>query len=258
MASTSSETLAAGQDCDHSQMDIPFILICGYTRLSAPQKVSIPEAILPLIHEYAVLTFEWNAYLCTKQYHIAHNERNKGSFLGKACLTFSNEGRSIEPGSQPTNYYCPSINILSADIHSRVVWGVEMEMGANVPMFCFGFVQYPFGGHRVQNDDWNYWLGNPPYQSTHFGLSLCPLADDIGDYDAEVNWELIGSHATANIENAELENGNTLSVDFDFTMKSASFYHNGEPVKGAVYRNLPTKILPVMIICNGLRFTTRK
>ena len=93
------------------------ILITGWNRYNST-KSTFPKVILPIITEYYFNPFKWDKSLYENGLHV----QNVTNVDKSAKMTFSNNDKTVQTHEYSTNYYCPSDQILSKDVHSFVKW----------------------------------------------------------------------------------------------------------------------------------------
>ena len=233
--------------------------ISGWCRLHFhDQSKLIPTEIIQIITRLYYNDFKWDMSLYEMKLHVMEATiKATGRDINDAILIFSNNDQTVESCSFATNYYIPSSNILSSDIHSFVKWQVTID---EMPLFlgkhsfsgCIGYVEYPYHNKNNQNPNfphsWNYWLGNDPYRLNHFSLSYgCELKG--GD-------PCMGT-ISSKWSTAKIDIGGKFEIHFDFDKFQSLFYYNDE-FMGIMYTGLPSKLVPAVVICNGHIVTTTK
>eukprot|EP01084_Bolivina_argentea_P263871 446797_1 len=238
-------------------------VVSAYVTISTiDMKLIFPLSIVPIIVQYFMDNFEWDINLQTNNCHVQHDDENEP----KAILTFTNNNMTVESSKFETNYYCPSTNIISKHIHSLVKWQIRIDkmlpmnnyQPANYDILCcIGYVKYPCPIVENSRDStWNYWLGNSPYQSQQFCLQMDSIytANSWSHNGGELNNQIVD---LKNTSSGNVKVGDTISIHFDFNKMESLVFYNSKFI-GVLYKNIPSKLIPAIVIANSHKITTTK
>merc|ERR1712244_93084 len=98
------------------------------------------------------------------------------------------------------------------------------------------------------------WLGNEPFRDKQFALTLWDNSWQLngGQYIDNEQREILKKRSSTLIKS-----GDVFEIHFDFINMESLLYFNNEFVT-ILYKNIPSKLVPAVVICNGEQVTTSK
>ena len=277
VSDTTLHSNTTSQCSTHSNSTSPYIvcpsshlLIHGFHRLCGVQNASLPDDLVHLIRSHCAPSFEWDTTLQQEWHHIPKSCRPDPVDLtsGSYNIHFSDDNQALDTiNCADTNYLCLSSNVISKDIHSLVIWQIQIEivpkLNANDKVcLCMGYVQYPFDGNTDIYDDWESWVGTR-YRGVPRWVSVNSMGKHYMLCIRNNIRKLCGGKAkdryTELNENYIVppHNGDTMEIHFDFENMETTFYHNGL-YQGKMFKNIPCDLLPAVVVGANHKVTTTK
>ena len=231
-----------------------WLIVNGWSRISSSK--SIPMDILPIIIKFYYEEFKWDRSLHDNGLHVKKYSWDNWK-IEEVQLTFLNNDKTVKTPPRIKIYYCPSTHILSKNIHSFVKWGLTVDkLPGQRFLGCIGYVEYPYHNKNNENkqfpaEGWNYWMGNSPCTKYQFCLH---------SYHNTV--KLHGGNKckgsiSSKLNSTKIKVGDRYEIHFDFDKMQSLLYFN-DKFMGIMYKDLPQKLVPAIVMLSGHQITATK